>query len=84
MMDKWDPIGVRGVPEAIDECDSYAGQIAAKLRSGSEADDIAAMLSRYRTDWMGLEADAKGDLDAAQAIVAWCAAAMRSDGAHAG
>jgi hypothetical protein len=34
-MDEWDPIHVRGVPEAADEYDAYLGQIASRLREGA-------------------------------------------------
>jgi hypothetical protein len=34
--------GVRGIPEAVDEYDSYLGPIAGRLREGKTADEIAA------------------------------------------
>jgi hypothetical protein len=39
LMDRWDPIGVRGVPEAITEYDSYASRIAGSLRRGADESD---------------------------------------------
>lgn len=34
LMEEWDPIGVRGVPEAADEYDSYLPQIGSRLHDG--------------------------------------------------
>ena len=33
LMEEWDPIGVKGIPEAADEYDSYRGAVAGMLRS---------------------------------------------------
>jgi hypothetical protein len=80
LMDNWDPIGVRGVPEAIDEYDSYAGRIAGNLRRGADVEFVSTMLRAIRVDWMGLEPDPETDARAARAIVDWYADAMRVDG----
>jgi hypothetical protein len=51
----WDPIGIRGVPEASDEYDSYADKAYVMLmdeRATSEA--IAAYLYQIAADHMGL------------------------------
>jgi hypothetical protein len=37
LMTYWDPIGVKGIPEASDEYDSYLGPLAKKLREGADA-----------------------------------------------
>jgi len=54
LMEEWDPIGVRGVPETEDEYDSYLGPIGARLREGAPADDIAAYLTWAEEVHMGL------------------------------
>jgi hypothetical protein len=54
LMAEWDPIGVRGVPEAADEYDSYLGQLGSRLRADAPADDIAAFLTEVEEVHMGL------------------------------
>jgi hypothetical protein len=56
LMEEWDPIHVRGVPEAADEYDTYLGQIASRLREGATADDVAAFLNDVEEVRMGLGA----------------------------
>ena len=53
-MDEWDPIGVRGVPEAADEYDGYLPQLASRLRDGASADEIANYLTEVEEVRMGL------------------------------
>jgi hypothetical protein len=79
LMEEWDPIGVRGVPEAADEYDSYLGPIAERLRSGQSAEEIAAYLNFVTEERMGWKDPAylvrarQGNLAAAQKVVAWYA-----------
>jgi hypothetical protein len=54
LMEEWDPIGVRGVPEAADEYDGYLGPLAARLREGASAEVIAGYLSEVEEDRIGL------------------------------
>ena len=54
LMDEWDPIHVRGVPEAADEYDAYLGRIASRLREGATVDDVAAFLNDVEEVQMGL------------------------------
>jgi len=42
----WDPIGIRGIAEAVDEYDSYAQPILELLELGSPADELASYLRR--------------------------------------
>jgi len=79
LMDNWDPIGVRGAPEAIDEYDRYVGRIADSLRRGANVQEVAAMLTAARTGSIGLPADPETDATAARSIVDWYAAAMRDE-----
>jgi hypothetical protein len=58
LIEEWDPIHVRGVPEAADEYDTYLGQIASRLREGATAEDVAAFLNDVEEVQMGLGASA--------------------------
>jgi hypothetical protein len=53
-MDEWDPIGVRGIPEAADEYDGYLGPLASRLREGASVDAVAEYLTEVEEDRMGL------------------------------
>src|SRR2546430_16029488 len=54
LMEEWDPISVRGIPEAADEYDGYLGPLAARLREGRSADAAAEYLTEIEEDRMGL------------------------------
>jgi hypothetical protein len=54
LMDEWDPIGVRGIPEAADEYDRYLGSVARQLREGAPPEEIGGYLTMVEEDWMGL------------------------------
>jgi hypothetical protein len=54
LVEEWDPIGVREVPEAADEYDGYLGPLAARLREGASAEVIADYLTEVEEDRMGL------------------------------
>jgi hypothetical protein len=71
LMQWWDPIGVRGVPEARGEYDSYMGPIVSLLERGGSIDELASYLVEIETDRMGMKPDKKTDLDAASRIHAW-------------
>ena len=55
LMEHWDPIGVRDIPEACDEYDLYVGKLYVMLMNdrASEA-SINAFLFSTATDHMGL------------------------------
>jgi hypothetical protein len=57
LLTDWDPIGIRDVPQAQDEYDEYAPGIAELLRSGCDADRIAAYLLQIETKAMRLSPD---------------------------
>jgi hypothetical protein len=42
LLNEWDPIGIRHVPQAQDECDTYVGKVAALLRDGATDEAISA------------------------------------------
>ena len=56
LLDVWDPIGVRGVPEAQDEYDCCLYPVFRLLTTGATDDQIAEYLSHQETEHMGLGA----------------------------
>lgn len=62
MLDEWDPIGVRDVPEARDEYDSYIFDVYKLLVSGAPEQDIARYLYRVESHNMGLTGRARDAL----------------------
>ena len=56
LLHDWDPIGIRDVPEAQDEYDSYVGGVYRLLASGASEQQIAEHLWRIEADAMGLSA----------------------------
>ena len=50
----WDPIGVRGVDEAVGEYDDYAAAVLELLDRASTDEEIAAYLSTIESERMGL------------------------------
>ena len=65
----WDPIGVYGVSEAIDEYDGYCGKVGALLGDGATAAEIERYLRDVAVDRMGIGAPRSADV--AVRIVAW-------------
>lgn len=61
----WDPIGVRGIPEAVDEYDSYAPAVLELLESGASDQSIADYLTGITRDRMELRIDQKAYADIA-------------------
>jgi len=53
-MDKWDPIGVKDIPEAGDEYDMYIGDVYDLLRHGASSEEISKHLINIETQRMGL------------------------------
>ena len=53
LLEDWDPIGVREVPEAQDEYDSYVGGVYRLLAEGASARILAEHLYAIETDRMG-------------------------------
>jgi len=50
----WDPIGVRGVPEARDEYDSYIAQVFSLLERAASDSEVAGFLTKTSTETMGM------------------------------
>lgn len=54
LMDHWDPIGVKGMPGAEDEYDSYIGPIYRMLTSGASTEDLVERLFHIEVFTIGL------------------------------
>jgi len=55
MLDAWDPIGIRSVPEAHDEYDAYVGKVYVMLMDQRiSAEEISDWLYAVATQNMGL------------------------------
>lgn len=57
LMHDWDPIGIRDVPQAQDEYDRYARQIARMLDAGASTTEIADRLLEIEAGSIGLPGD---------------------------
>lgn len=51
----WDPIGVKDVPESLDEYDAYVGGVYRLLESGATVKEIAVHLVKVETDQLGFQ-----------------------------
>ena len=51
---EWDPIGVKEIPEARDEYDSYVSGVYRLLTSNISAQQIAEHLAKVESEQMGL------------------------------
>jgi hypothetical protein len=67
----WDPIGVRGVPEAVDEYRAYVGRLGRLLREGAAEDRIAAYLLEVERDAIGLSGRPQRTRLVAEKLAAW-------------
>jgi hypothetical protein len=54
LLQDWDPIAVRGLPEAQDEYDSYAMPLYTILRQHPSVDSLVDHLYHLETEHMGL------------------------------
>ena len=58
LLNDWDPIGIRDVPEAQDEYDSYVGGVYRLLADGASAVEVAKHLAHVEGEQMGLPSSA--------------------------
>ena len=68
----WDPIGVRGIPQARDEYDSYIPQVFTLLERGASEMEICQHLASITTDRMGLattEASSRHDTEISNLLI---------------
>src|SRR5262249_41384290 len=54
LMKHWDPIGVKDIPEARDEYDSYVWPVYRLLACGATDEDVIEYLYKTETETMGL------------------------------
>jgi|SRR5471030_1293842 hypothetical protein len=59
LMTEWDPIDVKGMPEAEDEYDRYIANIEGLLRRHAREEEVSDYLLRVEIEEMGL-VDAQG------------------------
>ena len=78
LMEHWDPIGVRDIPEAQGEYTRYLGEIATRLHNEADSSDIAEYLS-WAQGRMGLPKPAKDLKGVARTITGWYAAEMAQE-----
>lgn len=55
LLQEWDPIGVKDIPEAQDEYDMYVSGICRMLRAGQSNAEIYSHLRWIETERIGLE-----------------------------
>lgn len=70
LLQDWDPIGVRELPEAADEYDSYVGGVCSLLNSGADAYKLRHHLAHIETVGMGLSAPCSHLDDVVQKLLA--------------
>jgi hypothetical protein len=76
LMEWWDPIGVKGIPEAQNEYDGYSGRLARMLREGASKDELAEFLGAAEVG-MGLTPNPDLDELVATKLVDWYREEMR-------
>ncbi len=70
-VEHWDPLGVHGQPERLDEYDPYLQRVGRMLRKGAGPGEIARYLDRVRREALKLEENELADEAFADEIVAW-------------
>lgn len=70
LLNVWDPIGIRDVPDAQDEYDDYLIPVLQALRNGAEVPELSALLIRIVEEQIGLSADAEQSRQAAEQLYA--------------
>ena len=68
---EWDPIGVKGIPEAIDEYDCLISPLMHRLANGAAVDDLHLWLTTELTDPFGLTPMTERDLALTRKLVDW-------------
>ncbi|MBC2667506.1 hypothetical protein H7F51_18460 [Novosphingobium flavum] len=70
LLNDWDPIGVAGMPEAVDEYDAYALHLHGRLVAGASVEAVAEYLNWVVTARMELSGDLAHDREIASRAVA--------------
>jgi len=73
----WDPIGVRGEPNARDEYDMYVSGVCSLLNDGATAEQIAAHLDKIATERMGLSSNMQHSHATAHKLIDWRAKLLK-------
>jgi hypothetical protein len=73
----WDPIGVRGEPNARDEYDSYVPHVYTLIQNAATAEQIADHLDKIATERMGLNSNIEHSLITAHTLLDWRATLLR-------
>lgn len=68
---EWDPIGVRGVPQARDEYDGYLPHVFGMLLERRDAGAIAEYLGHVEGERMGLTPALTKGRDVAETLLEW-------------
>ena len=69
LIDEWDPIGVKDIPEAQDEYNAYVPTIYKMLLLNTPKDEIFAYLWWLETEHMGLIGDRKKTVGFAERLL---------------
>lgn len=75
LIDIWDPIGVKGHPEAADEYDSYRSGIVGLVRNGASAGELAEHLA-FAEERMGLSTAPESLRLVAEQLLVWYPASI--------
>lgn len=70
LLNDWDPIGVAGIPEAVDEYDSYALHLHGMLTAGTSVETVAGYLNWVVTARMELTGNLAHDREIAKRAIA--------------
>jgi hypothetical protein len=62
VMNEWDPIGVKDIPEAADEYDAYLGEIRQLVMANASIQHIFDYLWKVETQTMGLTGNREGTM----------------------
>lgn len=65
----WDPIGVRGIPQARDEYHSYLPRVFSMPITGSKDNEIAGYLVKIEEYSMGLSLNKENALNVARTLI---------------
>jgi hypothetical protein len=71
LLREWDPIGVSGISEAVDEYDCMIGPLLHRLSDGADTRSLADWISHERSSHFGLGPDGARDMQLAERLTAW-------------
>jgi len=69
LLNEWDPIGVKGIPEAVDEYDGYVAKVCELVTAGNKQ-KLIDHLWWIETERMGLTGDRKATEGFAERLLA--------------